>query len=933
MSTQLILYPQNYDGFNDISLPVFNEYIVNGINFFGFVAPPAGVPLHSTTAGYPSEDAIINAPPLIVNTWYRYVTSGGPWGTVAPPIATSPNLLLFFNGITNGHTGIYQKMSSLTVGLDYDITITISLPAASGIVALEIWTGTTLQSNFLFGSNVSQITATFTANSPNDIFLLDYEGTAAILYIADISITESSQNPSGVFTELQDGQVICDLYQEEDIPLTLSVDDFKNVAEKVQSYSKDFNLPATKRNNKIFDSIFDVIRTDTGFNFNPYVKTKSVLKQDGYILFEGYLRLTDIKDDNGEISYDVNLYSEVVALADILKDKTFANLDFSELEHDYDKANIKASWVNTTGITLTTPLTSTNSYAYSSIVGNLTNTNVLKYPFVDWTGNIRLANNPGAPPASGPYDNMPELTSLEQAFRPFIKVHYIINKIFADTPFTYSSEFFDALPFDRYFMDFNWGSNEFGTEVTYGQYGGNNTSPNFLSTTSFAALPLDYITFDSAMGWDSANSRFVATYDSQPYLMEIPHFGPHFYSTQTLDTRWAQYNAGGVLINTYNVASQSVPIGLLSPALTTPLTTMILDAGDYIQFEWKTNTAGQGLLGQGQLLAILGTTNDLVMTSNTVLQTLRGELGQWDFLKGIMTMFNLITMPDPDNPNNILIETYSNVFINNTNCSTTTGGVTLACRSIQHDWTDKVDVSEMQLTPLSDLNKHTIFKYAEDEDDYAFNVYKKATSGFLYGSKEYDASGFTILEGTDEIVAEPFAATIPKPLYSQFSDFIVPVIYSMNDDGTTEAFDNLPRIAHINALTTTLLSGGATYYIPAQNGLSSENQANYLECSHLSTIPPISGITTDLNFGECDYVNPLGPTVVDNLFNTYWLPYYNELYNANTRTMTMKVNLSPADINTFKMSDKVMIKNRVFRVNRIDYKPNDLATVEFILIP
>ena len=49
--------------------------------------------------------------------------------------------------------------------------------------------------------------------------------------------------------------------------------------------------------------------------------------------------------------------------------------------------------------------------------------------------------------------------------------------------------------------------------------------------------------------------------------------------------------------------------------------------------------------------------------------------------------------------------------------------------------------------------------------------------------------------------------------------------------------------------------------------------------------------------------------------------------------MTLKVNLTPADINVFKMSDKVMIKNRVFRVNKIEYKPNDLAKVEFILIP
>ena len=65
----------------------------------------------------------------------------------------------------------------------------------------------------------------------------------------------------------------------------------------------------------------------------------------------------------------------------------------------------------------------------------------------------------------------------------------------------------------------------------------------------------------------------------------------------------------------------------------------------------------------------------------------------------------------------------------------------------------------------------------------------------------------------------------------------------------------------------------------------------------------------------------------------YWEPYYNELYNPDTRTMTIKVNLSPSDINTFKFYDIITIKNREFRVNKIDYKPNDLATVEFILIP
>jgi len=284
-----------------------------------------------------------------------------------------------------------------------------------------------------------------------------------------------------------------------------------------------------------------------------------------------------------------------------------------------------------------------------------------------------------------------------------------------------------------------------------------------------------------------------------------------------------------------------------------------------------------------------------------------------------MTMFNLVTLPDEDNPSNIKIEPYSDVFINNPN-------------SVELDWTDKIDVSEMKLMPLTDLNKKTIFKFVEDEDDYAFNNYKNQVGGHLYGSKKFDAwNEFNILAGEDEIVAEPFAATVIKPLMEQFPDFITPAVYSYNpDDNTSEGFENSPRIMYNNG-EKTLTS--CTYSIPAQNGGgASALEDEFLQFSHLSTIPTATG-TLDFHFGQCQLILPVGNSVPNNLFNLYWLPYYSELYNPDTRIMTIKVNLSPSDINTFKFNDTVMIKNRTYRVNNIDYKPNDLATVEFILIP
>ena len=351
-----------------------------------------------------------------------------------------------------------------------------------------------------------------------------------------------------------------------------------------------------------------------------------------------------------------------------------------------------------------------------------------------------------------------------------------------------------------------------------------------------------------------------------------------------------------------------------------------LNPGDTVEFQFKALNFTDSIFQSNQrtdqfnIGGVRGSLNCATstqgITGNVLLQSLRGELGQWEFLKGLITMFNLVTTPDEDNPNNINIEPYGDIFINSAD-------------SKQLDWTDKIDISQIKLTPLTDLNKHTIFKFVEDDDDYAFNQYKAQVGGFLYGSQEYDAGAeFDILQGTDEIVAEPFAATVIKPLMEQYGDFTIPSLYSYNaKDGTSEGFENSPRIL-FNAGARN--STSCEYTIPQQNGVIADTTNRFLMFSHTTQVP-VQLNSVDFNFGICQLLIP--GTTPQNLFNTYWLPYYNQLYNPDTRIMTLKVNLSPADINTFKFHDTVYIKNRTFRVNNINYKPNDLATVEFILIP
>ena len=987
MSVQLEVLPQNYEGFLAQYYPASPEYVVDGEEFNSgvFSGTPSfyAVTVTSSLTGgalQTIQDAMVAL--NIANIGYAIIQ--GAWMVFRNPAlsGTTPDYpvksgsQVFLKGSGAGDnkptvSGIAQRLSNLTVGTEYTITVTIGTVVATGAVpsnnklyfgctfgnntpvnSVTAMTGTPLTSTpFAAGayspispinsSTAGQVyTRQFVAESTTDVLVIAAElDNSIVVGIEDVSVVYSHGGQlSGI---LGDGSVICDLYEDEDIPLSLSVDDFKNVAEKVQSYSKAFSLPATKRNSRIFDHVFEITRSAQGNNsFNPYIKTQCRLKEDGIVLFEGYLRLIDIQDKEGEVSFSVNLYSEAVALADILKDRKFSDLDLSELDHPYTRNSIVETFTGA----LTYTNTGTSGFRTSGTV---------RYPFCDWEHQYLVQSN-----------GNPELVNLEGSFRPFINVKYLIDRIFNQTafPFSYTSAFFNTADFERLYMDFNWGDattpSVFTNSGGLGLIGSALSPPQspinvtyFALTTSYQTVDFDELvdyfngpqtTLHSNFGY--SGGTFTAVTDNQLYdvTYDMNFFVVNATFVSTFTATFVHTTAGGIVTNyesgTFSTSGTST-LPQSNNYVYSGSFTVVMNTGDTLQFKAKKISGNDmGIQGAGSisgtpiytgnLLTINTIANNAV--SATLLQTLRGELGQWEFLKGIFTMFNLITIPDKSDPSNILIEPYKDVFIQNTS------GTSLASRGIARDWTDKISVEEMKLTPLTDLNKMTTFKFVEDDDDYAFNVYKRSNGGALFGSKVYDASGFTILEGEEEIVAEPFAATFCKPLMSQFPDFIVPTIYSYDStSGVSSSFDNSPRILYLNGQKSLPFS----YRVPAQNGVSAADLTQYLQFSHLSSIPtvvntpPLSGDTRDFNFGEHNLVSGMGLSPVLNLFNTYWLPYLGELYNPDTRTMSIKVDLSAADISTFDMYDTVFIKNREFRVNKIDYKPNDLSTVEFILIP
>jgi len=946
MSVQLILFPQNYNGTYSSWTGIPNQFIVDGKTFSGVNSASS---ISTTNVYHAIPPQLVAAyPATIPNTWYKYRYAVDPIGYPNLPYNTSVSVVFDIENNSNSRSGIYQKVTNLTPGTSYTVSVEVAAFTGGLLRFNEIWTGSWDASSYAYASTFTGSTYswTFQAKQAEETIMIETRGSAGgsgSIILTEAILIPAGQSPSEVINILGNGQVICDLYEDEEVPLSLSVDEFKNVAEQLKSHSKPFMLPGTKRNNEIFENLFDVTRSSLGvqsvITFNPYAKTQCILKQDGLVIFEGFLRVLDIQDKEGEISYNVNVYDQVITLADSLADKTFNDIDLSELEHTYDKDSIKDSWSNSTGLPLTNFL-SIYSYAYEQALGT-TRTNVLKYPFVDWTHQILVADGVGTAATVG----KPELTSLQQAFRPFIQVKYLINRIFEPLQFTYTSSFFDTADFEKLFMDFNWGGTEspmvFDTvrqgifhQSTYPVTLNSGTTGNLEFMFGFSGLA--DITPD--FGWDSGNKEFKAVTDNQIYNVNcFIEFG-FLSGFATIKLEWVRTGTIGAeeviypQIFTGSSGFQSYSVNFT--------TTLQKDETLKCRYTVTSNNVTVPQSGGGTPLTV--GTSASTTAGNDLLQTLRADMGQWEFLKGIITMFNLVTIPDDSDPNNIIIEPYSDLFIDSLNINSgSTNDLTLKSRGVIYDWTEKVDVTEIKLKPLSDLSKESFFKFEEDEEDYSFNNYKKNTQQHLYGSQKFDGSTFltgsleSILQGKEEIVASPFAATIIKQYDSFFPDLIVPAIYAYNpDDRTSNPFDNLPRIMYNNGVKT--LPNTGTYYIPAQNGKGSENVTQgYLQFSHLTDIPTSKAVpeTRDFHFGICQLFPGIGSPTTLNLFNTYWLPYLKELYNPDTRIMEIKVNLNASDINKFKFYNSVFIKNREFRVNKIDYKPNDLSTVEFILIP
>jgi hypothetical protein len=201
-----------------------------------------------------------------------------------------------------------------------------------------------------------------------------------------------------------------DTYEEEGISLNYQISDISDISTSNTSYSKTINLPDTKLNRITFEYIFGL---NSYSEFDPGKKSRCWIIKDTSTQFTGYIQLTNIIYDRktNKNEYQVNIYADNDTLWTNIGEKFLSDLDVDSYSHTYSNTNIVNSW----------------SRDYTS---------GYYYPLLDYVGNMDY-NLVSAP--SGVTNS---LTAIN--FKPAIYTKIIIDQIFTEAGYTYTSDFLNS---------------------------------------------------------------------------------------------------------------------------------------------------------------------------------------------------------------------------------------------------------------------------------------------------------------------------------------------------------------------------------------------------------------------------------------------------------------------------------------------------------
>ena len=219
------------------------------------------------------------------------------------------------------------------------------------------------------------------------------------------------------------GNVKLDLFEDENIVLTSSIQNSKDIGKIFTDFTQSFSVPASATNNKAFKHYYkpDIA---SGYDFDARIKADAIMELNHATFRIGKLRLDGVQLKQGQpSSYKITFFGSTVTLTDLLGEDRLSDIgELDAYDHPYDAEQARLGFT-----------------------GSLMSGNIV-YPLISHTNRLYY-DSTGTTTEDGNlyYDGTKPLRGVQYTdLKPALKVSAIIDAIETKYGITFDSEFFDG---------------------------------------------------------------------------------------------------------------------------------------------------------------------------------------------------------------------------------------------------------------------------------------------------------------------------------------------------------------------------------------------------------------------------------------------------------------------------------------------------------
>ena len=695
--------------------------------------------------------------------------------------------------------------------------------------------------------------------------------------------------------QLYIGDQRIELFKDETISLTETIQNVKDIAKVFTDFTKTFSIPATKETNKLFKHYYNF---DIEGGFDARTKRSGSIKLNGVDFKKGKIKLegVDLKDNKADV-YRITFFGDLVELKDLIGEDKLDSLSFlDEFTLDYSATEVKARLQSASDVTvgsetfsdvILAPLISCSSLLYYD-----------SHTHNEDDGNVHYESGTG-------HRHGVRFDDLKYAIKVYAIIRAIEQKYGIEFTKNGSDDFITNVDdtttlWGSLYLWMHRKSGKYASSVTEGAGDFTRIIDNFEEKVVATYTLSGHTWTIESTGGSIVNTGFsfenkgdnggavlpLTSFDVEPVLADASKV----YSVRAF--------ANGILIDTESNLSGNNTFSLTTYSNSTMTYEVV--SNEAITFQKFEATCRIFELFYSDLA-----TGTVDIVSNFSLQGFQfyptqqvPEIKVLDFITGLFKTFNLTAYVQDDGK--IKLQTLDTFYTNQSTGS-------------PYDITEFMDVKSSKVNVALPFSKiKFLFKESKSLLAAKFNQLNNAQ----YGQLEYNADSTVNFVGKEYKVEAPWEKMLYERLTDQstqgsaIADANIKIQYGLMQNENSQNYLGKPLL-----FLTDLQATGLTAPISfVENSTTHVSISNYYAPSHTIQLGDVTTQTILYNAEIDTFTKNL---MEESLFKNYYKEYIEDVFNEKRRITKVKAFLPLRILLKYTLADTFIIAGKQYKINSI----------------